>query len=110
MREQLDPAVVHGRRETLVILTAAAVCLAWSVGCSYLLGYPTQVGGPVAKVLGMPSWVFWGVAVPWIAADLFAVWFCFFFIADDPLDEAEDEAESDDHTAGRDEPGQGGPS
>ena len=39
----------------------------------------------------MPSWVFWGVLLPWFVADLFALWFCFFFMADDPLQDAEHE-------------------
>ncbi len=102
--DRLDPVVVHARREALVILAAFVVCLIWSISCCYLLGYPgpddfpseghgshTAANGPVAKVLGMPSWVFWGVLVPWVAADVFAVWFCFCFMADDPLAEAEDE-------------------
>jgi hypothetical protein len=42
----------------------------------------------------MPSWVFWGVLVPWLVADLFALWFCFFFMADDPLRDAEEEGDA----------------
>lgn len=92
-RDRFDPLVLHARREALVILLAFLVCLIWSVGWCYLSGYPGPDGGPVSKVLGMPSWVFWGVLVPWIGADLFAVWFCFFFIADDPLGEAPEETD-----------------
>jgi len=33
----------------------------------------------------MPSWVVWGIAVPWIVADIFTVWFCFFYMKDDDL-------------------------
>ena len=98
-RDRLDPLVLHARRETLVILAAFVVCMVWSIGCCYSLGYLAPDGGPVAKVLGMPSWVFWGVAVPWAAADLFAVWFCFFFMVDDPLGEVQDEAIQEDGDA-----------
>ena len=90
-RDRIDPLVLHARRETLVILAAFAVCMVWSIGSCFGFGYGEPNGGPVAKVLGMPSWVFWGVAVPWAAADLFAVWFCFFFMVDDPLGEVQDE-------------------
>jgi hypothetical protein len=94
-RDRIDPLVLHARRETLVILAAFVVCMIWSIGCCYWLGYGGadggSDGGPVAQVLGMPSWVFWGVGVPWVAADLFAVWFCFFFMVDDPLGEVQDE-------------------
>ena len=31
----------------------------------------------------MPRWVFWGVAVPWIGADLFTFGFCMFYMADE---------------------------
>ena len=93
--EQLDPVVVHARREALVILAAFAVCLVWSIGWSYLAGYGEPVDGGLATVWGMPRWVFGGVLVPWLAADLFGLWFCFFFMADDPLGESEDEMDED---------------
>ena len=87
--DQLDPLVVHARRETLVILVVFAICLVWSVSWCHLAGYPEPAGGQIAKIFGIPAWVFWGVVVPWLAADGFAVWFCFFFMADDPLVESE---------------------
>ena len=102
-RNRLDPLVSHAGREALLILLAFAVCLIWSVSCCYLLGYGASGGGPVATVLGIPSWVLWGVLVPWLAADVFALWFCFFFMADDPLSEAEDETAPDDGLADRHE-------
>ena len=120
-RDRLDPVVVHGRREAIVILSAFVVCLIWSITCCYLLGYPgpeslpseghgshALPNGQVARVLGMPGWVFWGVLVPWFAADVFALWFCFFFMADDPLGEAEDETEPGDGAADRDQSRDGG--
>ncbi len=102
-RHRFAPLVLHARRETLVILLAFVVCLVWSIAWCYSFGYPAPDGGLVPRVLGMPSWVFWGVLVPWLAADLFAVWFCFFFMVDDPLGETEEESTRDDGTtrAGR---------
>jgi len=91
-QDQLDPVVVHARREAVAILVAFAVCLVWSVTWCYLAGYGQPGEAGLATVLGMPSWVFWGVLVPWLGADLFGCWFCFFFMADDPLGEAPDEA------------------
>lgn len=90
-RDQLDPVVVHSRREAIVILAAFAVCLVWSVGSCYLMGYHGPSGAELHMVLGMPSWVFWGVLIPWLGADVFGLWFCFVFMADDPLGEPEDE-------------------
>lgn len=98
-RDRFDPLVVHARREALVILAAFVVCMVWSIGSCYSLGYLAPDGVPVAKVLGMPSWVFWGVLLPWLAADLFAVWYCFFFMVDDPLGETQDETVEEDRDA-----------
>jgi hypothetical protein len=95
-RDRFDPLVLHTRRETLVILVAFVVCMAWSLGCCYCFGYLGPDDGPASRLFGMPSWVFWGVAVPWLGADLFAVWFCFFFMVDDPLGEVQDETVEED--------------
>lgn len=87
IREWLDPVVVHARREACVILVAFVAFLMWSVSWCYLAGYHEPADGPPTQVFGIPSWVFWGVLVPWIAADVFGLWFCFFYMADDPLDD-----------------------
>lgn len=100
--EQYDPVLLHTRREAVVILVAFTVCLVWSVGWCYLTGYDLEPGIPPAKVLGIPSWVFWGVLVPWLAADVFAVWFCFFCVADDPLGKSPEEKEADQAETARD--------
>lgn len=105
-RDDLDPAVLHARREAWAILIAFGVCLIWSVGCCYLLGYHEPADGELSTVLGMPSWAFWGVAVPWLAADVFAFWFCFFFTADDPLGESEDETSARDGAGDLHQPGE----
>lgn len=103
-RDRLDPVVVHARREALLILAAFAVCLVWSVSWCYVAGYGEPGVGPPSRVLGMPAWVFWGVLVPWLAADVFAVWFCLFGMADDPLGDSGDEPDPDNS-----DPDAGGP-
>ena len=35
------------------------------------------------------GWIFWGVAAPWIAANLFTFWFCAHYMVDDDLGEEE---------------------
>ena len=82
-----DPVFLHARREAIVILVAWLACFVWSVT------YCTQAGYNVAPeslttIGGIPRWVFIGIVVPWVAADLFAVWFCFFFMVDDDLGES----------------------
>jgi len=91
--DRTDPVLTHARREAIVILAAFLLFLIWSVSWCYLAGYRGPTEHPLPRVLGIPSWVFWGVLVPWLVADVFALWFCFFFMADDPLQEGEGEDE-----------------
>jgi hypothetical protein len=86
---QYDPVLLHARRELFVILGCFSVFLVWTVCWCYVKGYNQPAGSEISKVLGMPSWVFWGVLVPWVSADIFIMWYTFFFMADDPLDDSE---------------------
>ena len=79
-----DPVFLHSRREALVIFAVWLAALAWAVPFCYLTGY--GAGGEPATMLGIPSWAFWGIAVPWILANVFTVWFCFRFMEDDPFE------------------------
>ncbi|MDA1275288.1 MAG: DUF997 domain-containing protein [Verrucomicrobia bacterium] len=82
-----DPVYLNCRRETLLILASSAVFFLWVTGYCGLQGYrdPSE---PVELAFGMPSWVFWGVLIPWLAASVFTIWFCLGFIVDDPLEPA----------------------
>lgn len=82
-----DPVFIHSRREALVILAVWATCLVWSVSYCYLNGYRLSPE-EVTTVWGVPTWVAFGIAVPWLLADVFSVWFCFFFMQEDDLGEA----------------------
>ena len=84
-----DPVLLHAKRELFVILIVFCVCLLWTVPFCYLNGYNQPTDGQVTKVLGIPGWVFWGVAVPWLCMNVFVCWFCFFFMANDDLGETE---------------------
>lgn len=81
-----DPLFLHARREAIVILAAWAACFAWSVTYCTQTGYNLSPES-LATIWGMPRWVFFGIVVPWVTADVFAVWFCFFFMVDDDLGE-----------------------
>ena len=74
----------HARREGLLILAAWAVALVWSVSTGYALGYDRDPAD-MSLILGMPDWVFWGVAAPWGVCLVLSVWFCFVYMADDDL-------------------------
>ena len=88
---QEAPLFTHARRELSWTLTAWAVCGLWVVGVSWWGGTRTEEEG-LRLVLGFPAWVFWGVGLPWLAANVFTFWFCFRCMADDPLDEVAGES------------------
>lgn len=89
MSHETDPVLKNARREGLVI---GAVWLASTAYCcvySYLHGYlrPGRALGvkDIQPVLGVPSWVFWGILVPWAACAVFTFWFAGFVMVDDDL-------------------------
>lgn len=88
--DQLDPVFLHARREAWVIVALFSVFCAWSVFVCYNYGFigATEEQASPSIIFGMPSWIFWGLFVPWIAVDVVAVWFCFFFMTADDLGEA----------------------
>jgi hypothetical protein len=91
--------VHNARREAWIVFWVWAFALVWSVGWYYLFGYqhdetslPVRLGLaeatpalPPTLVLGFPSWVFWGIIVPWMACSVFTVWFGLQGMADDDL-------------------------
>lgn len=89
-QSDLDPVFVHGRREAGVILAIWAVSMIWTVSYCYLFGYRAPDPETLELVLGMPSWVFWGVAVPWIAALGATFWFAQGYMVLDDLGENDD--------------------
>ncbi len=76
----MDPAFLRARKEAAIILLSWAVCLLWTVGACWLLGYTEDT---VSLVWGIPRWVFFGVMVPWGAATAFSVWFSLSFMHDE---------------------------
>jgi hypothetical protein len=74
----------NARREGLLIMGVWALALLWSVGAAYVGGYDRDPAS-IRLVLGIPDWVFWSVVAPWGVCLLFSTWFCFRYVADDPL-------------------------
>ena len=85
--DSYDPVFLHARREALVLLVAFVVFLVWTILTCYILGY-RQPTVDVRTVWGMPRWVFWGVVVPWMAANVFTFAFAWFYMVNDPLGQA----------------------
>jgi hypothetical protein len=86
---QTDPVLVNARREGIVIGIAWLAATTYCCTYCYLFGY-IRPGHPlgnedVRPILGMPSWVFWGIMVPWLVCAVFSIWFAAFVMKDDDL-------------------------
>ena len=85
---QLDPVYVHARREAIVVVGIFFVFAICTLTIAFTLGSRTPEGErKVATLLGMPTWVVWSIVVPWVVANIITGWFCFYYMADDPLDD-----------------------
>lgn len=93
---EYDSLFLNARREAIIIFIVWIVALLWCVPYCYINGYPSVYEPENLKtIMGIPSWLFWGIAFPWLVADIFTVWFCFFYMAEDDLGGApEDESHS----------------
>ena len=96
-RPEYHPVYLHARREMLFIVAIYLCALLWTVPYCYLNGFSDQPEDFSAEklelVLGMPSWVFWGVVTPWLAANVVTTIFCFCFMKDDDLGPAHEDAD-----------------
>ncbi len=82
-----DPVYRSSLAEMRWILLLWAICFLWVIGYSKLYGYsPTDE--PLTTVMGMPSWVFWGVILPWGVSATISCWFALTQIQDHPLDDS----------------------
>lgn len=84
--EDEDPLLCSARRELKVAVLFWAVFAAWALGLGKLLAYQKPDDGEmVGMIMGMPSWVFWVVMLPWFMATVFTVWFALRFMKDHDL-------------------------
>jgi hypothetical protein len=90
-----DPVYRSSLRELRWILFIWFIFLLWVVGYCGLFGYQTEEAA-LTTILGMPSWVFGGVFLPWIAATIVTCWFALTQIEDHPLQDPT----ADDETSG----------
>ena len=84
VQAEYDPVFLHSRREAIIIVGVWALGLIWSVPYCYFRGYNLSPQ-EIHTIWGIPSWVFWGIGVPWLLADLFTAWFCFRYMSIDDL-------------------------
>jgi len=92
--DEFDPVFLHSRREAILIFCLWLAALAWAVPFCYLNGYPDEFNAETfSTIWGIPTWVFWGIAVPWLVADVITTWFCFVYMKDDDLGVAREGAD-----------------
>ncbi|GIW82319.1 MAG: hypothetical protein KatS3mg105_4126 [Gemmatales bacterium] len=115
-RYQEDPRFLNARREAWMILGLWLVAFVWTVSYCYLFGYLSHppsanaTGGDIARVVGelesfnreptslrmyfgIPDWVFWGIAVPWVLCIAASFAFCLLIYREDELGDGADEDE-----------------
>lgn len=80
--DRWDPTFLNTRREACIIFCVWVTAMLWVLPVSYLGGFQ---GAELTTILGIPSWVFYGVAMPWFLCSVFAVWFSLRYMADDDL-------------------------
>jgi hypothetical protein len=81
-----DPLLKSARREAGVTLCIFLAALAYTIGYCTLKGYDAAPEG-LELVLGVPSWVMWGVFAPWGVCTLFHCWFSMAFMQDHKLED-----------------------
>jgi hypothetical protein len=97
-----DPVYLHARKEAWLILGVWFLAMLWTLPVSYFNGFDSQVDiEQVTFIWGMPSWVFWGIGLPWMVANLITIWFCFCYFSTDDLEPPEsNENSANQETAG----------
>ena len=91
-KPEYDDFFLHSRREAGIILLTWAVLFIWVIGYTSRRAYQLDPDS-LETVWGMPSWMFWGVGLPWLLATLFTLWFSFGYMRDGELESVAGEEE-----------------
>lgn len=70
----------RSRREAIIAGAIWLFFAVWTITVSYLLGYTSS---EQTTTLGLPTWIVWGVLVPWVSAVVVNSVFAFFVLAND---------------------------
>jgi len=82
--EELAASFRQSRKEFRFMIATWTCFALWTAGYNglYAKGDP---GEPIRLVLGFPSWVFWGIALPWAVALSVTIWFALRYMQDTDL-------------------------
>ncbi|MCY3628799.1 MAG: hypothetical protein OXI05_11570 [Bacteroidota bacterium] len=78
----MPSAFRRARREALHILVAWGICMIWTIGYCAFFAYGS---GDISLLWGMPQWVVFGIALPWVIATLYSLWFALFYMKAEDL-------------------------
>lgn len=83
----MDTATIlrNSRREALFTVAVWVLACAYTVGYAGLFAYRRDAAP--ALTWGMPSWVVWGVVLPWIVCTAVTCWYAMCGILDEDLGE-----------------------
>ena len=79
-----DPVYIHSRREAWVVILGWLAFFIIVPIISVRLGYDADPA-TISTIFGIPSWVVWGVMLPWFVAVLYTMWFSMFYVKDEDL-------------------------
>jgi len=82
--DSLADSFRQSKRELGLMLGAWVGFAAWTTIAGAVLGFH-EAGESVATVFGMPRWVVVTVALPWVVANGFVIWFATRFMQDTDL-------------------------
>jgi hypothetical protein len=80
--------LISARREMLASTVIWLAALVWSIGYCAQYGYHLKPD-ELDFFLGFPSWIFWGVVVPWGLCTIISGVFAFGFMQDADLGDTE---------------------
>ncbi|MDG2124198.1 MAG: hypothetical protein P8J87_10895 [Verrucomicrobiales bacterium] len=84
MRGEGEKSYWRCRREGVWILLSWVFFALWVVGVSWSMG-SVEPGEELETVMGFPAWVFWGVALPWLMATGWTIFFALELMEDEDV-------------------------
>lgn len=79
-----DPVYLNARREGLVAFLGWVIAGLLTVPTCLALGFGLDAD-EVTTTFGIPTWVFFGIVIPWLCMICYSVWFSLFFVKDEDL-------------------------
>ena len=77
----MDKDLKQTKKEVKILLLGWLAFASWVLIYCGLAAY-NQDQESIRIIFGMPSWVFWGIAIPWIFSIIFTIFFSLFVMKD----------------------------